>query len=52
MQFSMLQSGEQILSYKLCLVFYAGDSLTVLKIVIWGGKELVNGQKFYCTAMC
>ena len=26
MQFSMLFSGEQILSFKLCLVFYAGDS--------------------------
>ena len=27
MLFSMLYSGEQILSFKLCLVFYAGDSL-------------------------
>ena len=27
MRFSMLYSGEQILSFKLCLVFYAGDSL-------------------------
>ena len=27
MQFSMLYSGEQILSFKPCLVFYAGDSL-------------------------
>ena len=25
--FSMLYSGEQILSFKSCLVFYAGDSL-------------------------
>ena len=28
MRFSTLYSGEQILSFKLCLVFYAGDSLT------------------------
>ena len=28
MRFSMLYSGEQILSFKLCLVFYARDSLT------------------------
>ena len=27
MRVSMLYSGEQILSFKLCLVFYAGDSL-------------------------
>ena len=27
MRFSMIYSGEQILSFKLCLVFYAGDSL-------------------------
>ena len=30
MRFSMLYSGEQILSFKLCLAFYAGDSLTFL----------------------
>ena len=30
MRFSMLYSGEQILSFKSCLVFYAGDSLTAL----------------------
>ena len=29
MQFSMLYSGEQILSFKSCLVFYAGDSLSL-----------------------
>ena len=28
MRFSMLYSGEQILSFKPCIVFYAGDSLT------------------------
>ena len=28
MRFSMLYSGEQILSFKSCLVFYVGDSLT------------------------
>ena len=27
MRFSMLYSEEQILSFKSCLVFYAGDSL-------------------------
>ena len=30
MRFSMLYSGEQILPFKPCLVFYAGDSLRVL----------------------
>ena len=29
MRFSMLYSGEQILSFKSCLVFYAGDSLSM-----------------------
>ena len=29
MRFSMLYSGEQILSFKSCLVFYAGDSLSL-----------------------
>ena len=29
MRFSMLYSREQILSFKQCLVFYAGDSLTM-----------------------
>ena len=28
MRFSMLYSGEQNLSFKSCLVFYAGDSLS------------------------
>ena len=28
MRFSMLYSGEQILSFEACPVFYAGDSLT------------------------
>ena len=32
MQFSMLYSGEQILSFKSCLVFYAGDSLNTFKM--------------------
>ena len=27
MRFSMLYSGEQILSFESCLIFYAGDSL-------------------------
>ena len=30
MRFLMLYSGEQILSFKSCLVFYAGDSLNVV----------------------
>ena len=30
MRFSMLYSGEQNLSFKSCLVFYAGDSLSFL----------------------
>ena len=30
MQFSMLYSGEQNLSFKSCLIFYAGDSLKFL----------------------
>ena len=30
MQFSILYSGEQILSFKSCLIFYAGDSLSNL----------------------
>ena len=29
MRFWMLYSGEQILSFKSCLVFYAGDSLNI-----------------------
>ena len=29
MRFSMLYSGEQILSFKSCFVFYAGDSLSL-----------------------
>ena len=29
MRFSMLYSGEQILSFKPCLLFYTGDSLRV-----------------------
>ena len=32
MRFSILYSGEQILSFKSCLVFNAGDSLNNLKI--------------------
>ena len=30
MRFSMLYSGEQILSFKSCFVFYAGDSLNII----------------------
>ena len=32
MRFSMLYSGEQILSFKSCLVFYAGDSLNLVQV--------------------
>ena len=40
MRFSMLYSGEQILSFKLCLVFYAGDSLKLQSGVLtrYGNK--------------
>ena len=37
MRFSMLYSGGQILSFKSCLVFYAGDSLKLLHI-LWYHK--------------
>ena len=56
MRFSMLYSGEQILSFKPCLVFYAGDSLKKQKpkrrgrtdnvkrvyphIICWGYKNI------------
>ena len=33
MRFSMLYSGEQILSFKSCLVFYAGDSLSTAVLI-------------------
>ena len=33
MRFSMLYSGERILSFKSCLVFYAGDSLNMHYLV-------------------
>ena len=36
MRFSMLYSGEQILSFKSCLVFYAGDSLTFSRYLPFG----------------
>ena len=32
MRFSKLYSGEQILSFRSCLVFYAGDSLSFASI--------------------
>ena len=32
MRFSMLYSGEQILSFESCLVFYAGDSLKKISV--------------------
>ena len=41
MRFSMLYSGEQILSFKSCLVFYAGDSLK-LKICSEPSKWLIS----------
>ena len=34
MRFSMLYPGEQILSFKSCLVFYAGDSLNFMIIAM------------------
>ena len=54
MQFSMLYSGEQILSFKSCLVFYAGDSLILAKHLQKHGKLIISqpvvnidGQMWY-----
>ena len=38
MQISMLYSGEQILSFKLCLVFYTGDSLNIFFFLLCNRK--------------
>ena len=40
MRFSMLYSGEQFLSFKSCLVFYAGDSLNYRAEYL--GQSIVN----------
>ena len=40
----MLYSGEQILSFKPCLVFYAGDSLNAQMLHFPLGRELVLGM--------
>ena len=42
MRFSMLYSGEQILSFKSCLVFYAGDSLMLIFCFTIG--NICNGR--------
>ena len=41
MRFSMLYSGEQILSFKSCLVFYAGDSFNI------PGRQRFRKKKIY-----
>ena len=52
MRFSMLYSGEQILSFKSCLVFYAGDSLTnknlAKKFFPYGVPGNANFECFHC----
>ena len=52
MRFSMLYSGEQILSFKLCLVFYTGDSLTfgsgAIFLVCYNTKTRVKSDKNTC----
>ena len=45
MRFSMLYSGEQILSFKPCLVFYAGDSLSKELLNFHKGLPLTNSVK-------
>ena len=45
MRFSMLYSGEQNLSFKSCLVFYAGDSLK--KVVMFVQKTIEKLLKEY-----
>ena len=42
MRFSMLYSGEQILSFKSCLVFYAGDSLKRACLLIFKTGRQMN----------
>ena len=46
MRFSMLYSGEQTLSFKSCLVFYAGDSLK--KNVFWNLRQMVEMIRVFC----
>ena len=46
MLFSMLYSGEQILSFKSCLVFYAGDSLRKFAFIISTNKSKFLGKLF------
>ena len=40
MRFSMLYSGEQILSFKSCLIFYAGDSLIISFVRKYKGQNM------------
>ena len=46
MRFLMLYSGDQILSFKSCLVFYAGDSLKVKALVWKRNCETSSRSKF------
>ena len=45
MRFSMLYSGEQILSFNSCLVFYAGDSLNYMYFSV---RDRVFVVVFFC----
>ena len=46
MRFSMLYSREQILSFKSCLVFYAGDSLNMQTIQTSEDRKTKGKQYF------
>ena len=44
MRFSMLYSGEQILSFKSCLVFYARNSLTINFAIVVTRQNDTDGK--------
>ena len=49
MRFSMLYSGEQILSFKSCLVFYTGDSLSYFPFGFEGSMwDLIVSVSGHC----
>ena len=52
MRFSMLYSGEQILSFKSCFVFYAEDSLNKNNQNIIDKKVTVYNYKPFHTGQC
>ena len=47
MRFSMLYSGEQILSFKSCLVVYAGDSLNLIVKLSLTSEVSMNHSEHY-----